>query len=68
MVWLSHLVLQKTIPDTRRSRNDAFSMLGPVSIGIKVDQKPNSQSTVGTAAPAVAAVPSAIACTLSDSL
>jgi hypothetical protein len=40
-------------------------MLGSASrIGIKVDQEPHSQSTVGTAAPAVAAV----AYTLSASL
>jgi hypothetical protein len=37
-------------------------MLGCVShMGIKVDQEPRSQSTVGTAAPAVAAVPPLIA-------
>jgi hypothetical protein len=39
---------------TRRLRNDAFSMLvslGSVSrMGIKVDQEPHSQSTVGTMA------------------
>jgi hypothetical protein len=53
---------------TRRWRIHAFAMLGSVShTGIKVDQEPHSQSTVGTAAPAVAAMPPAVAYTLSAS-
>jgi hypothetical protein len=49
--------------------NRAISMLGAVSsMGVKVDQEPHSQSTVGTAAPAVAAVPPAVAYTRSASL
>jgi hypothetical protein len=53
----------------RRWINHAFSMLGLVShMGFRVDQEPHSQSTVGTAAPAVAAVPPAVAYTLSASL
>jgi hypothetical protein len=49
--------------------NHAFSMLEFVSrMGIKVDHEPHSQSTVATAAPAVAAVPPAVAYTLSASL
>jgi hypothetical protein len=54
------------LPYTRRRTNQAFSMLGFVGhMGIKVDQEPHSQSKVGTAAPAVAAVPSALAYTRS---
>jgi hypothetical protein len=36
-------------------------------MGIKVDQEPHSHSAEGTAAPAVAAVPPAVSCTLSTS-
>jgi hypothetical protein len=55
--------VEETIPEfiyTRKWRIHAFAMLGSVShMGIKVEE-PHSQSTVGTAAPAVAAVPPAV--------